>query len=195
MPEIERIYVIPLKKMGGYKASRAAPTAMKRVKQFLSRHMKTSIENIWIDDSLNKELWRRGKYKMPNKIRVRAVKFEDGVVEAYLPEIEFKKSKRELLLEEKEKKKPILVKEEEVEEEEEAKGVEEEYEIVPGPEGEVKIKKKKHKEKPEEEEVEEEVTEEETGEETGEEETEEKVVEEPEEEAAEDKPETEKKRE
>ena len=105
--EIERIYVIPLKKTG-YKSSKAAPTAVKRVKSYLTRHMKVEEKNIWIDDSLNTALWSKGRYKMPSKIRVKAVKFDDGVVEAYLPEIEFKKSRRELLKEEREKKEPIL---------------------------------------------------------------------------------------
>ena len=59
--------------------------------------MKVEKEKIWIDDSLNKAIWSHGKYKMPSKIRVKAVKFEDGVVEAYLPELEFKKSRRKLL--------------------------------------------------------------------------------------------------
>ena len=139
--EIERIYVIPLKKFG-MKSSTAAPTAVKRVKQFLTRHMKVEQEKIWIDDSLNNELWSRGKYKMPSKIRVKAVKFDDGVVEAYLPELTFKKSRRELLKEEKEKKEPILKKEEIEEESGEETGAKD-YEISPTADGEVKIKKKK----------------------------------------------------
>jgi len=139
--EIERIYVIPLKKFG-MKSSTAAPTAVKRVKKYLTRHMKVEQEKIWIDDSLNNELWSRGKYKMPSKIRVKAVKFEDGVVEAYLPELTFKKSRRELLKEEKEKKEPILKKEEIEEEPGEETGAED-YDISPTADGEVKIKKKK----------------------------------------------------
>ena len=148
--EIERIYVIPLKKTK-FKASRAAPTAIKRVRKYLTHHMKVEAEKIWIDDSLNKELWSHGKYKMPSKIRVKAVKFEDGVVEVYLPELEFKKSRRELLREERESKEPILHKEEmEPEEDEgEASGTED-YETVPTADGDVKLKKKKtHKEKEE----------------------------------------------
>ena len=150
--ELERIYIIPLRKLD-YNSSKAAPTAIKRVKHFLTRHMKVEKENIWIDDSLNKAIWSHGKYKMPSKIRVKAVKFEDGVVEAYLPELEFKKSRRELLKEEREKKEPILRKEEA--EPEKAEGElppEKEYEITPTAEGEVKIKKKKapRKKKPKE---------------------------------------------
>ena len=56
--EIERIYVIPLKKFG-MKSYTAAPTAIKRVKKYLTRHMKVEQEKIWIDDSLNNELWSR----------------------------------------------------------------------------------------------------------------------------------------
>ncbi len=139
--EVERIFIIPLKKTS-LKSSKAAPTAVRRVKNFLTRHMKVETEKIWIDDSLNNALWSHGKYKTSGKIRVKAVKFDDGVVEAYLPELEFKKSRRELLKEEKEKKEPILRKEEVEAEEGEAGGAED-YDIAPTADGEVKIKKKK----------------------------------------------------
>jgi large subunit ribosomal protein L31e len=139
--ELERIYIIPLKNKG-LKSSKAAPTAVKRVKQYLTKHMKVEKKNIWIDDSLNNALWSHGKYKTAGKIRIKAVKFDDGIVEAYLPELEFKKSRRELLKEEKEKKEPIL-RREEVEEGEGEVGGAEDYDIAPTADGEVKIKKKK----------------------------------------------------
>lgn len=143
--EIEKIYVIPLRKNSGFKSSNAAPAAIKRVKTFLTRHMKVEEDKIWIDDSLNNAIWSKGKYNMPSKIRVKATKFEDGVVEAYLPELEFKKSRRELLKEEKEKKEPILIKEEAEAAEGEAGETPgaEDYEVTPTADGEVKIKKKK----------------------------------------------------
>lgn len=139
--ETEKIYVIPLKRHN-YQTSKAAPTAMKRVKEYLKKHMKVDMDKIWIDDSLNQEIWQYGKFNMPNKIRVKAVKFDDGVVEAYLPELEFVKSRREIIQEEKAKKQPILLKEEEVEEEMETGA--EDYDVVPTADGDVKIKKKKH---------------------------------------------------
>lgn len=139
--EIERIYIIPLKKTG-FKSSKAAPIAVKRVKSYLTKHMKVEEKDIWIDDSLNNALWSQGKFKMASKIRVKAVKFDDGVVEAYLPELEFKKSRRELLKEEKAKKEPIL-KKEEMEEEAEGETGAEDYEIAPATDGDVKIKKKR----------------------------------------------------
>lgn len=140
--EIERIYVIPLRKAKIGRSSLAAPRAVKVVRSYLTKHMKVNSDDVWIDDSLNRELWSRGKFKTPSKIRVRAVKFEDGVVEVTVPELGEKKSRRELLKEEKEKKTPILRREEEMGEEAGIGGADE-YDISPSADGEVKIKKKK----------------------------------------------------
>jgi large subunit ribosomal protein L31e len=140
--EIERIYVIPLRSAKVGRSSLAAPRAVKKVRSYLTKHMKVDPEDVWIDDSLNKKLWERGKYKVPSKIRVRAVKFEDNVVEATIPELGTKKSRREILKEEKEKKTPIL-RREEAEAGELGETGADEYDISPSADGEVKIKKKK----------------------------------------------------
>jgi len=117
--ELERIYTIPLQKIKHYtSASRLAPRAIKEIKRFLVRHMKVNEEDIWIDNSVNENVWSRSKYKIPNRIKVRAIKFDDGVVEVSLPELELKESRREELKAVKETKKPILRKEEAVEKEE-----------------------------------------------------------------------------
>lgn len=141
--ELERIYVIPLRRAKIGPTSRAAPRAVNDVRIFLTKHMKVEEKKVWIDDSLNKQLWAYGKFWVPSKIRVRAVKFEDGIVEVTLPELGEKKSRREFLKEEKEKKTPILRREEE-KAEEVVPGAEG-YDISPTADGEVKIKKKKEK--------------------------------------------------
>jgi len=141
--ELERIYIIPLRRAKIGPTSRAAPRAIDDIRHFLMKHMKVEQKNVWIDDSLNKEIWAHGKFWVPSKIRVRAVKFEDGIVEATLPELGEKKSRREFLKEEKEKKTPILRREEE--KAKEAVPGAEGYDITPTGEGEVKIKKKKEK--------------------------------------------------
>jgi large subunit ribosomal protein L31e len=141
--EVERIYVIPLRRAKIGPTSRAAPRAIDDVRHFLMKHMKVEQKNVWIDDSLNKHIWAHGKFWVPSKVRVRAVKFEDGVVEATLPELGEKKSRREFLKEEKEKKTPILKREEE--KAEEAVPGAEDYDISPTADGDVKIKKKKEK--------------------------------------------------
>ncbi|MDO5861260.1 MAG: 50S ribosomal protein L31e, partial [Thermoplasmata archaeon] len=47
---------------------------------------RVSEENVWIDASVNEKLWENGIRNPPNKITVKAVKFEDGLVEVSLAE-------------------------------------------------------------------------------------------------------------
>ncbi|HEC87546.1 MAG TPA: 50S ribosomal protein L31e, partial [Thermoplasmatales archaeon] len=128
--EIERLYVVPLRRVKYSVTSRAAQRAVKEVRAFVTKHMKVEPDKVWIDSSVNNALWARGKYKIPSRIRIRAVKFDDGVVEVSLPEVEFK-SFREELKTIKEEKKPIRKpKEGEVEEEGETEEKEEGAEEV-----------------------------------------------------------------
>lgn len=50
----------------------------------MRRHMKS--EQIKLDEGLNRKLWERGIEGTAPKIRVRAVKADDGSVEAFLAE-------------------------------------------------------------------------------------------------------------
>ena len=83
MPE-ERIYVIPLR--GAKKGSRQkrAARAVKLVRQFLERHMKS--QEVRLDQALNSKLWARGIKHPPPRVRVKAVKRDDGSIEASLAE-------------------------------------------------------------------------------------------------------------
>lgn len=99
--ELERVYTIPLRKTKDLVRSRRADLAVRDVKRFLARHMKS--ESIWIDASVNEALWSRGKYTIPSRIRVRATRFNDGVVEVTLPESTATGSIRESLQERREK--------------------------------------------------------------------------------------------
>ena len=87
--ELEREYTIPLR------ASRHQPSSRRRaghalltVKRFVVRHMKGKPENVWIDPRLNEEIWERGVQKIPSKVRVKAIRFEDGLIEVDLLETE-----------------------------------------------------------------------------------------------------------
>lgn len=106
MAELERIYTIPLRDVKAASRNKAANRAVRAVRTYLSKHMKS--EDVWLDAAVNEALWAHGMYKIPSKIRVRAVKFEDGVVEVSLPEEEATTSIREQLREERESKTPIL---------------------------------------------------------------------------------------
>ena len=84
--EEERILIVPLRGVLKVPRTKRTPKAMKLLKKHVARHMKAKEENIWIYWDLNEALWARGIQKPPNKIKVKAVKFEDGLVEVSLPE-------------------------------------------------------------------------------------------------------------
>ena len=46
-----------------------------------------AMEKIWIDKALNEKIWERGIQKPPKKITVKAVKYDDGLVEVSLAEV------------------------------------------------------------------------------------------------------------
>ena len=69
--ELERTYVIPLRKVKNVKRTIRAPRAIREVQNFLMKHMKA---------------WERGIQKIPSKVKVNAVKDEEGIVKATLAE-------------------------------------------------------------------------------------------------------------
>jgi len=90
--ELERIYTIPLRDVKHSPRNHRTDRAVRAVKSYLQRHMKA--EDVWIDTTVNEKLWERGMYKLVSKIRVRALKFDDGVVEVTLPEADVTTSRR-----------------------------------------------------------------------------------------------------
>lgn len=87
MAELERIYTIPLRN-AYLKAPRPkrANRAISEIKSFLARHMKSEEEKVWLDNPVNEAVWSRGIQKPPRSLRVKAIRFDDGVVEVSLPE-------------------------------------------------------------------------------------------------------------
>ena len=86
MPEEEQIITIPLKKTKAAPRSKHAEKAILEIREYIVKHMKAEEKDVWIDKELNEKIWARGIKKPPVKIRVKAVKFEDGLVEVSLPE-------------------------------------------------------------------------------------------------------------
>ncbi|NLI73373.1 MAG: 50S ribosomal protein L31e [Euryarchaeota archaeon] len=82
----EKIMNITLRKTKNAPRTKRANRAIKEIRANVVRHMKTTEENVWIDHRLNEAIWARGIQKPPSRIRVKAVKFEDGLVEVSLPE-------------------------------------------------------------------------------------------------------------
>lgn len=81
---MERVYVIPLRKVKDVPRTIRAPKAVRVVKEYLQKHMKA--EEIKLDASVNEKIWERGIQKVPPKIKVKAVKEEDGSVAVTLAE-------------------------------------------------------------------------------------------------------------
>lgn len=84
--EDERIFTIPLKKCRNIPRAKRARVAMNTVRTIIGNQMKVPESDVWIDVSVNKAVWAKGIKKPPSMIRVKAMKFEDGLVEVSLME-------------------------------------------------------------------------------------------------------------
>ena len=82
--EEERIYTIPLRAAKQVPRWRRSKRAMSEIRQYLARHLNAERDKVRLDRSINERIWEKGSSNPPNKIIVRAMKFEDGVVEAEL---------------------------------------------------------------------------------------------------------------
>lgn len=80
----ERVITVPLRDAKDAPKPERAGKAMKIVRSDLARHFSAPEEDVNLDESINEEVWSRSRTKIPSKVRVRAAKFEDGVVEAEL---------------------------------------------------------------------------------------------------------------
>jgi len=81
---MEKVYVIPLRKVKNVPRTIRAPRAIRQIKEFIQKHMKS--DEVKLDTSVNEKIWERGIQKIPPKIKVKAVKEEDGTVEVTLAE-------------------------------------------------------------------------------------------------------------
>lgn len=94
--EIERVFTIPLRVTKQVPRTKRAPRAIKEIKDFVRRHLaerptgeeepEEEPKDVWVDYRLNEYVWSRGIEHPPSKIRVKAIRFEDGLIEVSLPE-------------------------------------------------------------------------------------------------------------
>jgi len=90
---LEREYIVPLRK-GWLKVPeyKRASKAIKTLKEFLAKHMKVydrDLRKIKLDILLNNEIRFRGMRKPPARIKVKAVKYDDGIVRVELVNIPY----------------------------------------------------------------------------------------------------------
>ena len=94
--ELERIFTVPLTVSKQVPRTKRAPRAIKEIKDYVRKHMAekgaTGLDeeplkkDVWIDYRLNELLWGDGIEHPPAKIRIKAIRFEDGLIEVSLPE-------------------------------------------------------------------------------------------------------------
>ena len=94
--EIERVFTVPLTVTKQVPRVKRTPRAIKEIKEFVRRHMEEpssaggddeeTSKDVWIDYRLNEYLWSKGIENPPSKVRVKAIRFEDGLIEVSLPE-------------------------------------------------------------------------------------------------------------
>ena len=94
--ELERVFTIPLTVTKQVPRTKRAPRAIKEIRDYVKRHMaekpsrggedEETKRDIWVDYRLNELLWANGIENPPSKIRVKAIRFEDGLIEVSLPE-------------------------------------------------------------------------------------------------------------
>src|SRR3989344_36990 len=158
---LERKYIVPLRK-GWLKVPKYKRTnkAVKTLKEFIARHMKVydrDLRKIKIDIVLNNEIRFRGIKKPPAKIKIRARKFDDGIVRVELVEIpkhiefarlrEMKKTQAKNKVDEKKKERKTEEKSDSEDKKESEEAKEEKKEESEKKKLEVKEKKIQHAEK------------------------------------------------
>lgn len=82
----ERVVTVPLRDAKDAPNRARADKALKVVREDLASRFKTPEGEVNLDESINERIWERGRKKIPSKVRIRAAKFDDGVVEAELAE-------------------------------------------------------------------------------------------------------------
>jgi len=87
----EREYIVPLRRAWQkVQRYRRAKKALRALKEFIARHMKVydrDLRKIKVDTYLNNEIWFKGIKKPLNKIKVKAIKYEDGTVAVKLVQL------------------------------------------------------------------------------------------------------------
>ena len=75
----EQIYTIPLRDVKDYPTWKRSNKAIMVIREYLSKHMKVDEGKIKVSTELNEAVWQHGIEKPPSKIRVKAVRTEEGV--------------------------------------------------------------------------------------------------------------------
>ncbi len=133
----ERVYTVPLRDAFVKPRNKRTPRAIKILREFAARHMKTDPENVLISNMVNAFLWARGIQKPPRKVKVKMLAKDGKVYVLMMDEKleekpkEVKEEKKEETKEEKKEEKPKEAEKKEEKKEEKAEEKEEEKKKAP----------------------------------------------------------------
>jgi len=85
----ERVITVSLSDAKRASKRKRADKAMSIIRAHLAKNFSVDEDAVRLDPSINEEIWSDGRYSVPNKVRVRAARFEeegDGIVEAEIAE-------------------------------------------------------------------------------------------------------------
>ncbi|MFH1471008.1 MAG: 50S ribosomal protein L31e [Candidatus Micrarchaeota archaeon] len=82
--ELERIYVVPLRKAYDKPRIKRAKIAVKILRSFISRHMKAGEESVSLSSAVNSAIWESGMKKPPKRVKVIASRDKEGKVSVTL---------------------------------------------------------------------------------------------------------------
>mgnify|MGYP000215084807 CR=1 FL=1 len=83
----ERTYVVPLAKLiRGSRGLHRTKKAVRRLREFIARHMHVSEENVKISKEVNEKVWERGIKNPPRRVKVKVLLTEDNVARVELAE-------------------------------------------------------------------------------------------------------------
>ncbi|MEM2948002.1 MAG: 50S ribosomal protein L31e [Candidatus Anstonellales archaeon] len=116
----ERIYTVPLGDAFVKPRNKRTPRAIKILREFAARHMKTDFENVVISNRVNAFIWARGIQKPPRRIKVKMIA-KDGKVHVLMVDEKLEEKVKEVKAEKKEEKKEEPKSEEKKEEKKEEK--------------------------------------------------------------------------
>ncbi len=81
---MERIYVVPVRKVKKVPSTKRAQNAVRYLRSFIAKNMKS--QKVKLNSALNERLWQRGIANIPERVKVKATKQEDGTVLVALAE-------------------------------------------------------------------------------------------------------------
>ncbi len=82
----EAVFNVSLRHVKNLPRTKRAVSAISQIRKFVVRHMKANSEDVWIDGHVGEYIWSKGIQSPPSRITIKAVKFEDGLVEVSFPD-------------------------------------------------------------------------------------------------------------